>query len=85
MGSLDMVERPNYFGDGAELKSPDEDPSIALTDIYQFLLFNGEIVKEDPKVKDINTDFDSIKEQLVDKITRVQKTTAEKVVKRIYK
>lgn len=33
----------------------------------------------------MQTNFNAIKEQLIDKITKVQKSTAEKVVKRIYR
>lgn len=51
MGSLDDIERPEYLTEGLAMKSPEEDPSIALTDIYQFLLFEGEIAKGDPIIK----------------------------------
>ena len=85
MGSLDDLERPDYINGVMKMKNPEEDPAITLTDIYEFLLFNGEVAKEDPALKDIKTDFDSIKEHLIEKLTRVQKSTAIYVVKRIYK
>lgn len=85
MGSLNDIEKPAYLSEGIPLKEPEEDASITLTDIYQFLLFEGEIAKSDPILKDVQTNFSTIKDQLSEKLRIAQKSTAEKLVKRIYK
>lgn len=85
MGSLNDIEIPAFLSEGVRLKEPEEDASITLTDIYQFLLFEGEIAKSDPILKDVQTNFSTIKDQLSEKLRIAQKSTAEKLVKRIYK
>ena len=63
----------------------EEDPAITLTDIYQFLLFEGELVKNDPIFLGTNTNFKKLKEILQKKLSAIQKVTVEQVLKRVIK
>jgi hypothetical protein len=85
MGRFDNIEKPDYLIQGFPRKSPEEDASFALTDIYQFLLFEGEIAKSDPFLKNVQTDYTALKSTLFEKLSLIQKTTAEQVVRRIWK
>lgn len=85
IGNYDDLEFPEELMETARYKNPDEDAAITLTDIYQFLLFEGDIAKMDPEMKRVKTNFEGIKNKLHEQMTSVQKSTAEKVVKRIYR
>jgi hypothetical protein len=85
IGNYDDLEFPEELMESARCKNPDEDASITLTDIYQFLLFEGDIARMDPQMKKVKTNFKGIKDKLHEQMTTVQKNTAEKVVRRIYR
>jgi len=85
IGNYDDISFPNELMDEIRFKSPDEDAAIALTDIYQFLLFEGDVARRDPVMDKVKTNFKGIKKRLEEQLSQIQTTTAKKVVKRIYR
>ena len=85
MGNFDDFERPESINMDTPHLNSEEDPAITLTDIYQFLLFEGELVKNDPIFLGTNTNFKKLKEILQKKLSAIQKVTVEQVLKRIIK
>ncbi|CAI2373444.1 unnamed protein product [Moneuplotes crassus] len=47
LGNFDDLEKPDFLSVGLHKSNTEDDPCYTLTDIYQFLLFEGEIVKSD--------------------------------------
>ncbi|CAI2375050.1 unnamed protein product [Moneuplotes crassus] len=85
LGNFDDLEKPDFLSVGFFEANREEDPSFTLTDIYQFLLFEGEIVKDNRKQKNVSPDYHILKDILTQKFFDMQKMTAEQVIKRVYK
>lgn len=86
LGSLYEFQKPLYLTGEEQLRDPNtEDPVFALNDLYQFLLFEGEIAKDDPFLKSVKINYKGIEEIFTDNLAKVQRNTAEKIIKRIYR
>jgi len=83
MGSLHDVERPDFMNDNLtayDLKN--DDIEFTLTDIYQFLLFEGESPESKSELLDEN--YDILQKELMLSINHLQRSSVGKALKRIF-
>lgn len=86
LGSLDQIQKPPYITGEEELRDPNqEDPVFTLNDIHQFLLFEGEIAKSDPFLKNVKINYKNIEKVFTANLEKIQKVTANRVIKRIHR
>lgn len=84
MGSLNSIQKPAFLMNNlTSFDLTSDDIGFLLTDVHQFLLFDGEV--EESKSAMLSNNYEEIEKVLMSKIQKIQHSTVFKVLKRVIK